>query len=132
MPIVDAIAGLLASAGLPPPADLPTAAPAQVTAREAVARVEAGQLATLFELNLTKLIFLFALVALTFLFLIARGDRATPFLLRIYVITILVFGSLLVVSSAYSTDQIAPVIGFFGTIAGYLLGKGDRRNEAES
>jgi hypothetical protein len=123
---------MTAAPALPPPVDLAAAVPAQVSAREAVSRVEAGQLTTWFELNLTKLIFLFGLVALIFLYLAARSDRCTPFLLRIYVITILVFGSLLVVSSAYSTEQIAPVVGFFGTIAGYLLGKGDRPNETPS
>jgi hypothetical protein len=130
--MIGAVIASLVSANLPPPADLPVAAPLRIPAREAVTRVEAGQLTTWFELDLTKLIFFFALMALTFLFLIARGGSANPFVLRIYVITILVFGSLLVVSSAYSTEQIAPVIGFFGTIAGYLLGKGDRQNEPDS
>jgi hypothetical protein len=119
-------------AALAPPADLPVAAPPQVPASEAVTRVEAGQLTTWFELDLTKLIFLFALTALIFLYMIVRSDRCTPFLLRVYVITILIFGSLLVVSSAYTTQQISPVIGFFGTIAGYLLGRGDRRDEPDS
>ena len=60
------------------------------------------------------------------LYLMVRSEKAGAFELRIYVITILIFGSLLIVSSAYSTEQIAPVIGFFGTIAGYILGRGDR------
>jgi hypothetical protein len=61
--------------------------------------------------------------------LLVRKPPVNAFVLRIFVITILVFGSLLVVSTGYVTEQITPIIGFFGTIAGYLLGRGDRPNE---
>lgn len=62
------------------------------------------------------------------------GDGAfqlRQFELRIFTITILVFGSLLVVSAGFGTDQLGPVIGFFGTIAGYILGRGDRPEPAD-
>jgi hypothetical protein len=35
-----------------------------------------------------------------------------------------VFGSLLVMTAGLGQDQLTPVIGFFGTIAGYVLGGG--------
>ncbi len=89
---------------------------------------EAGSFFSNFETSLTLVIFLFALVAIGFFYILIRTERATPFLLRIYVIIILVFSSLLIVSSSYSTHQIAPVIGFFGTVAGYLLGRSERKD----
>ena len=115
---------------LPPPSDnLPEQVPAPVSASQAAARVETGSLSSIFELNLTIIIFVFGLLALVLLYAMIRNERTTPFVMRIYVVTILIFGSLLVVSSAYTTEQISPVIGFFGTIAGYVLGRGDRTND---
>ena len=48
--------------------------------------------------------------------------------LRIYVITIIVFGTLAIVAAGYSSEQVAPVMGLFGTIAGYILGRSERRD----
>lgn len=121
-----------AAANLPPPTDnLPAAEPAKVPASQAITRVEAGNLTSMFELNLTMIILFFGVLALVLLYLMVRNDRAGTFELRIYVITILIFGSLLIVSSAYTTEQISPVIGFFGTIAGYILGRGDRPSDTK-
>ena len=80
------------------------------------------------EISLTLVIFVFGLIVTGIFYLLIRTEKATPFLMRLYVVIVLVIGALLVVSSAYGTDQIVPVVGFFGTIAGYLLGKSDRRD----
>jgi hydrogenase/urease accessory protein HupE len=56
--------------------------------------------------------------------MIVRSERTREFELRIFIITILVFGSLLVMTTGLGQDQLTPVIGFFGTIAGYVLGGG--------
>jgi hypothetical protein len=123
---------LQAASNLPAPSDkLPLADPAKVTPIQAAPRVEAGSLMSGVEINLTVIILFFGVLSLLLLYLLVRLERANAFTMRIYVITILIFGSLLVVSSAYTTAQISPVIGFFGTIAGYILGRGDRRNEAD-
>lgn len=88
------------------------------------ARIDsAADFLTLGELRMTIIILIFALVSIGFFYLLQKHEKATPFTLRIFVIIILVFGTLLVVSSAYTTDQIAPIVGFFGTIAGYLMGR---------
>jgi hypothetical protein len=55
-----------------------------------------------------------------------RHERAGEFELKIFIVTTLVFGSLLVISGGFGQDQLGPVIGFFGTVAGYILGRGDR------
>jgi hydrogenase/urease accessory protein HupE len=87
----------------------------------------AGDVISSGEIRLTIVIFVFALIAMVVFYLLVRSGKSTPYLMRIYVVIILVFGTLLVVSSAYATEQIAPVVGLFGTIAGYLLGKSERR-----
>ncbi len=109
-----------------PVPDLPIEAPEPIAPAEAARLVEVGTLNSVTEQGLTLIIFAFGLIALALFYFLLRSGHATPYLMRIYVIIILIFGTLLVVSSAYSTDQIAPVVGFFGTIAGYLLGRSDR------
>jgi hydrogenase/urease accessory protein HupE len=93
---------------------------------EAIVGVESGGLHTTQEMQLTFTIMGFGLVALLFLYLMSRQRHIPPFVLRVYVITIIIFGTLAVVASAYTNDQIAPVVGLFGTIAGYVLGRTDR------
>lgn len=102
----------------------------EVTASEA-ARQTAGlaDFYSLGELRLTLVILFFGLIAVAVFYAMVRTGKATGYNLRIFVVIILVFGTLLIVSSAYTTEQIAPVVGFFGTIAGYLLGRTDRRSD---
>lgn len=107
-------------------AGLPVEEPRSASPIEIETLSQTGSMATLGEMRLTIVIFLFGVLAIGLFLLLSRGDRSTPMVLRLYVIIILVVGTLLVVSSAYSTSQIAPVVGFFGTIAGYLLGRTDR------
>lgn len=103
-------------------------APETITPADAAALAGDASLYSAGELKLTLVIFVFGMVAMLGFAMILRTRRATPFVLRMYVIIILVFGTLLVVSSAYTTAQIAPVVGFFGTIAGYLLGRTENKS----
>ena len=43
--------------------------------------------------------------------------------IRAYTLTLIIIGTLLLICASYSNDQIAPAIGLFGTVAGYLLGR---------
>jgi len=43
--------------------------------------------------------------------------------IKFIVVTIIVIGSLYLITAGYTNDQIAPAMGLLGTIAGYLLGK---------
>ena len=115
-----------ASANLPPPANLPSATPDAVSPTIAVGQVQAGTLSSIRELDVTLIILSFGMLALILLYLIVRDPRTREFELRIFIVTILVFGSLLVMSAGFGEEQLTPVIGFFGTIAGYILGRGDR------
>lgn len=108
---------------------VPVVDPEPIAPSAAAAVREAGDFVSLGEFQLTLIIFLFGLIAITVFFLLLRSGSATPYVMRIFVIIILVFGTLLVVSSSYSTEQIAPVVGFFGTIAGYLLGRSEKQQD---
>jgi hydrogenase/urease accessory protein HupE len=78
------------------------------------------------ELKLTLVIFVFGIAALVVFYLLLKAERSTPFTLRLYVVMLIVFGTLLVVSSGYSSEELTPVVGLFGTIAGYLMGRAER------
>ena len=45
---------------------------------------------------------------------------------RLTIVSMIIVGSLVLISSGYSSVQIGPVMGLFGTVAGYLIGKHDR------
>lgn len=113
----------------PPKENLPAVTPEKVTPAQAFNQLQSGSLFSDRSLYLTLIILFFGLLALGLLYLMVRHDKGGPFELRIFTITILVFGSLLVVSAGFGSDQLGPVIGFFGTIAGYILGRGDRPSE---
>ena len=113
------------TAKLPPPSSgLPQATPDAVSPAKASGQVQTGALSSIHELDATLIVLAFGLIALFLLYMIVRSDRTREFELRIFIITILVFGSLLVMTAGLGQDQLTPVIGFFGTIAGYVLGGG--------
>ena len=118
-----------AAAATPPPTDLPKAPPAALPAGQVIKQAQSGTLSSYLDISLLQTILFFGLVALVLLYLMVRHERAGEFELRIFIVTILVFGSLLVISGGFGNEQLGPVIGFFGTVAGYVLGRGDRTNE---
>lgn len=62
------------------------------------------------------------LVLLLATYLIRMGKNAEA-VLRIYGTVLIVVVAVFLVVAGYSNEQIAPVTGLLGTIAGYLLGK---------
>jgi hypothetical protein len=123
---IQAAAVLPTQAELPPPGNLPPATPEPVAPSTAVGLVQEGTLSSFREIDITLIVLAFGLLALVLLYLIVRNEQPKEFELRIFIVTILVFGSLLVISAGFGEEQLSPVIGFFGTIAGYILGRGDR------
>lgn len=61
--------------------------------------------------------------------LLLRNRRADDVLRTVGVILI-IFATLFLVVAGYDDKQIAPVIGLYGTIAGYLLGKSTSSDRA--
>jgi hypothetical protein len=81
------------------------------------------------EFTLALLVTLMLLVSLTLQFALLRnisGLRAED-TLRIFGLTLVITGTVFFIVAGFDSQQIAPAIGLFGTIAGYILGKSDRR-----
>jgi hypothetical protein len=55
--------------------------------------------------------------------LLARTHAAATDILRVYAVTVILVGSLFLITAGYSSTQISPISGLFGTVAGYLLGR---------
>jgi hypothetical protein len=76
------------------------------------------------ELALT--VIAFGVIVIILSALVLRSRAAAPeLILRSFTITMIVSGTLFLICAGYTNDQIAPAVGLFGTISGYLLGKGE-------
>jgi hypothetical protein len=85
------------------------------------------------ELWLAGAIIIFGLVVLSMQFLLLkRASHTQPEdILRLFTVTIIIVGTLALIAVGYSSQQIAPALGLFGTILGYLLGKTDERRRTQ-
>jgi len=52
------------------------------------------------------------------------GQWWTPMSFKLTALTIIISASLFLMTAGYNENQLTPVIGLFGTIAGYILGQG--------
>jgi hypothetical protein len=50
-------------------------------------------------------------------------------ILRVNGLTLIIVSALLLITAGYDAQQVAPVMGLLGTIAGYLLGSGDKKDD---
>ncbi len=50
-------------------------------------------------------------------------DESLTDALKYMSVTLIIVGSLFLVTAGYGNEQIAPIIGLLGTVAGYLLGR---------
>lgn len=57
------------------------------------------------------------------IFLFQRRSEPLAESMKYLTISLIVVGSLFLVTAGYGNEQIAPIIGLLGTIAGYLLGR---------
>lgn len=63
--------------------------------------------------------------------LLWRSDASPHHVLRVFgIVSILGFSALLLVIG-YDNEQLTPIVGLFGAIAGYLLGKDAKTNKEE-
>ncbi len=66
----------------------------------------------------------FGLIILCLMTMVLRKTNIHPeAVLRLFCTITIVIGALFLVVAGYSQDQMGPVMGLLGTIAGYLLGK---------
>lgn len=78
-----------------------------------------------YELWLCVLITTFATVVVVIQYrILSKSTLATAdAVMKTFLLTFLVAGALLLVAAGFNAQEVSPVIGLFGTIAGYLLGK---------
>lgn len=92
-------------------------------------------LLTRFEFWLTLLVVSFGttVIAMQF-FLLRRHEATSDEILKVFAVTLIVVGSLVLITAGFDDQQIAPAMGLFGTISGYLLGRasGSKGTKADS
>jgi hypothetical protein len=87
-----------------------------------------------YEFKLTLIVTLVSLVTLVMEFLLLRTAKnlRSEDILRVFGVTLIILGALFFVTVGYDANQVAPAIGLFGTVAGYLLGRSNRRNDSST
>lgn len=59
------------------------------------------------------------------------GSSNIEVIARTYTVTLILIGTLVLITAGFSSQDIAPALGLYGTIAGYLLGRIDRDRSKE-
>lgn len=77
-------------------------------------------------------VLLFTALTLSFVtYLLIKNKAPSSAVIKIFgVLTIISMSAVLVIVS-YSTEQLTPIVGLFGAIAGYLLGKDSSNQNAQ-
>ena len=76
------------------------------------------------EGELALIVIALGVLVIIALSLVLRSKSATPDdAIRGYTVILIVIGTMVLICAGYSNDQIAPAMGLFGTLAGYLLGR---------
>jgi hypothetical protein len=98
----------------------------------AVAATTQGSAMSSIELWLAGAIIAFGFIVLFMQFILLRRTANTQpeDILRLFTVTMIIIGTLALIAIGYSSQQIAPALGLFGTVLGYLLGKTDERIRA--
>ena len=78
------------------------------------------------------ILFFAALVCIAEVIMFLFGKINSSQIIKLLIITLIIFAVLFLIASGYSTEQISPAFGLLGTIAGYLLGKSSNETEAEA
>lgn len=80
-----------------------------------------------FILSISVLVFGLLIIILE-MFLIKHKRINSDDTIKFITITLIITGTLFLITAGYSNDQIAPAVGLLGTIAGYLLGRIQKEN----
>lgn len=62
-------------------------------------------------------------VILALTFVLRKKESSAEDVVRAYALVLIIIGTIVLICAGYSNDQIAPAMGLFGTVAGYLLGR---------
>lgn len=76
-------------------------------------------------MTMSAVVLIFGIVVLVLCAGLMRSSRPSPeAILRVFGTVLIITGALFLVVAGYTDQQVAPVMGLLGTLAGYLLGKG--------
>lgn len=79
---------------------------------------------TRFEFWLSLLILAFGTVVVSVQFSLLRKKKFDGNdILKVFGVTLIIVGTLFLIAAGFGDKQIAPAMGLFGTLAGYLLGR---------
>jgi hypothetical protein len=81
------------------------------------------------EFYLTLMVAVIAVFTLLMQFLLLKKNTRlkSEDTSRVFGMTLIIMGTLFSITAGFSAEQIAPAVGLFGTIAGYLLGRSERK-----
>jgi len=82
------------------------------------------------EIVLSIVVLVFALLVLALqavLIVKARSNWHPTLITRTMGLTLIIAAGLFMITAGYSADQVSPVMGLLGTVAGYLLGSTEAR-----
>jgi hypothetical protein len=83
-----------------------------------------GPTITTLELWLSIAVLAFGLaVVIGQIYLFQQREESVSEAMKYLSVTVIIIGGLFLVTAGYGNDQIAPIIGLMGTIAGYLMGR---------
>jgi Na+/melibiose symporter-like transporter len=82
-----------------------------------------------FVLSVIILLFGIAIVVIEYRLIKTAVNPNVTDIMKIFTVTLIIIGTMLLISSGFSSQQIAPAFGLFGTIAGYLLGREETRKK---
>ena len=85
------------------------------------------------ELSLSFMILIFGICIIGIEYFLLRQivqDHVSE-IMKTFTVTLIIIGTLLLISSGFSSEQIGPALGLFGTIAGYLLGREEQKVKTE-
>ena len=84
-----------------------------------------------FWLSIVILTFGLLIILVEYFLLRTVVQEKTEEIARTYTVTLIIIGTLVLIASGFTNEQIAPALGLFGTIAGYLLGKTDLKSQVK-
>ena len=95
-----------------------------------IVNVEYGYLSSK-EFIITIILSVIALITLLMQFFLLRKNPKPKAeeVLRVFGVTLILIGTLIFIVAGFDSVQIAPAIGLFGTIAGYLMGRMEKKED---
>lgn len=103
--------------------------PARDTLRTIMKSPSSTGIATEMYLSLGILLFGIILMAFEVMVILKRQEGWNTNAIKVVGLTLVIVAGLFLITAGYSENQIAPMIGLLGTIAGYLLGKSSKKED---